>query len=454
MKTGPINRTIFLNVWLLLIVLHSNNSFAQKDVIRLTFTAIDIAGHIQLDSIKVMNRTQGGDTVLFWPDTVLSLNYFGITEINNPQEAFRVFQNYPNPVANRTTISLFVPEMDHVILQVSEPTGRVIFKSDRILNQGVHTYEFTPGPGNLYFFTAKWRESSGNIKILSSGFNLNRICTLEYTGTGISSPSFKVANGIQSLPFNPGDELLYIGYTGTLESGMLDSPVESTIDTFQFSTNIPCPGTPTVDYEGQVYNTIQIFSQCWLKENLNVGTMIPGAQNQMNNSIIEKYCYNNEPDSCNKYGGMYQWNEMMQNTTQQGAHGICPPGWHLPTEQEWRVLQGAVDSEFGIEDGAWGFDGFSGFDAGTNLKTTSGWIENGNGSNLFGFSGLPGGSRTYAGNVFGLVGSAAFWWTSTQGPEDSGWYRYIENHWQQVGRHYFTKEMGFNVRCLQDSKTY
>jgi uncharacterized protein (TIGR02145 family) len=453
MKTEPINRTIFLNVWLLLIVLHSHNSFAQENVIKLTFTAIDIAGHIQLDSIKIMNRTQGGDTVLFWPDTVLSLNYYGITEINNTQEAFQVFQNYPNPVANRTTISLFVPEMDHVSLHVTEPTGCVIFKSDRILNKGVHTYEFTPGPGNLYFFTAKWRESSSNIKILSSGFSLNRICALEYTGTEISSPSLKVAKDIQSLPFNPGDKLLYIGYTGTLQSGMLDSPVESAIDTFQFSTNIPCPGTPTVDYEGQVYNTIQIFSQCWLKENLNVGEMINGTIGQSNNGTMEKYCYNNEPDSCKKYGGMYQWNEMMQYTTQQGAQGICPPGWHLPTDEEWQVLQGAVDSEFGIGDVAWHFDGFSGFDAGTNLKTTSGWIENGNGTNLFGFSGLPGGNRTFKGD-FGGVGEISNLWTSTQGPEDSGWYRYIVDYLQQVGRHNAEKENGKNVRCLQDSKTY
>jgi uncharacterized protein (TIGR02145 family) len=120
--------------------------------------------------------------------------------------------------------------------------------------------------------------------------------------------------------------------------------------TFQFATNIPCPGMPTVEYEGQVYNTIQIFSQCWLKENLNVGMMIPEAKDQSNNGIIEKYCYNNEPDSCAKYGGLYRWDEMMQYTTQQGTQGICPPGWHLPTDEEWKVLEGAVDSQYGIGD--------------------------------------------------------------------------------------------------------
>ena len=143
------------------------------------------------------------------------------------------------------------------------------------------------------------------------------------------------------------------------ESGILDNPESNETYTFQFATNIPCKGTPTVTYEGQVYNTIQIFNQCWLKVNLNVGTMIPGTEEMTDNGIIEKYCYNNEPDSCTKYGGLYQWNEMMQYVTQQGTQGICPPDWHLPTDEEWKVLEGAVDSQYGIGDYTWDVNGFS-----------------------------------------------------------------------------------------------
>ena len=88
-----------------------------------------------------------------------------------------------------------------------------------------------------------------------------------------------------------GDELLYICYMDTLQSGVLDSPEDNKSYTFQFATNIPCPGTPTVEYEGQIYNTIQIFSQCWLKENLNVGTMIQGGVGMSDNGLVEKYCY-------------------------------------------------------------------------------------------------------------------------------------------------------------------
>jgi len=64
-----------------------------------------------------------------------------------------------------------------------------------------------------------------------------------------------------------------------------------------------------VSYEGITYNTVQIGSQCWLKENLVVGTMIDSLQNQTSNSVIEKYCYNNDSTNCNTYGGLYQWGD-------------------------------------------------------------------------------------------------------------------------------------------------
>ena len=242
--------------------------------IDLTFTAIDSATYVQLDSIKVINRTQGGDTVLYWPDTVLSLYYVGIYEKPVEENAFQVFQNYPNPVINQTTVSLYVPNKDKVSILVTDILGRMIIQTERVLDKGKHTFLFTPGRGNLCFFTARWQEQSSSIKILQAGFHSGGTATLEYTGSKEYSPQLKAMKDILDFSFSPGDELLYIGYTDTLQSGMLDAPEESTTYTFQFATNIPCPGVPTVTYEGQVYNTIQIFGQCWLKENLNVGEMI------------------------------------------------------------------------------------------------------------------------------------------------------------------------------------
>src|ERR1035437_1786144 len=73
---------------------------------------------------------------------------------------------------------------------------------------------------------------------------------------------------------------------------------------------VTCSGL--VAYSGKIYSTIQIGTQCWLKENLDVGNMIHGIDTAKNNGIIEKYCYNDDPANCTTYGGLYQWNEAMQ----------------------------------------------------------------------------------------------------------------------------------------------
>jgi uncharacterized protein (TIGR02145 family) len=213
----------------------------------------------------------------------------------------------------------------------------------------------------------------------------------------------------------------------------------------------PCSDITSFTYAGKVYNTVQIGTQCWLKENLDVGTMIPGVEEMTDNGILEKYCYNDEPDSCVKYGGLYQWWEVMQYTTHEGARGICPIGWHQPTDEEWKVLEGTVDSKYGIGDQTWDDGEGRGYDAGANLKTTSGWYVNGNspGTDLFGFSGLPGGYRYDEGN-FTSIGDYGIWLSSTEKDSYSSWGRYLGYFTAQVYRYQFNKDYGFSVRCLKD----
>ena len=97
-----------------------------------------------------------------------------------------------------------------------------------------------------------------------------------------------------------------------------------------------CPST--VEYSGQIYNTVAIGDQCWLKENLNVGVMLDGSLDQSDNSTIEKYCNDNSDANCTTYGGLYQWNEAMQYSILEGSQGICPAGWHIPTLVDYNTL--------------------------------------------------------------------------------------------------------------------
>jgi uncharacterized protein (TIGR02145 family) len=179
--------------------------------------------------------------------------------------------------------------------------------------------------------------------------------------------------------------------------------------------------------------------------------MITGTQNMSNNSVIEKYCFNNQSSLCTQYGGLYQWNEMMQYTMQQGVQGICPQDWHLPTDEEWKVLEGAVDSQYGIGDPEWDTLDWRGFDAGKNLATTSGWWNNNNGTDLFSFSGLPGGYRNLSG-LWGFNGSVGVWWVSIGNNLTSAWIHAIGyDNFQQAARSYYEKEFGFSVRCLKNN---
>jgi uncharacterized protein (TIGR02145 family) len=439
---------LFLTIALAILV---GMASGQRPAIELTFTAENNGTYVQLDSIKIMNRTQGGDTVLFYPDTVLIIDYVGIPESQDASGGFSI-QAFPNPVADHTSLSLFIPEKDIVKIKVTDLMGRKLKSHEKELSKGKHTYTFTPGGENLYLVSAEWKGCSKTIKIVNLIKSPGKTCSLSYSGFLENQIQMKVMEDVQLLDFTPGDELLYIGYAGDLQSGIPDVPETSETFSFQFATNIPCPGTPTVEYEGQVYNTIQIFSQCWLKENLNVGTMIPGNQAMTNNQIIEKHCYGNEPDSCNKYGGLYQWNEMIQyNINPVEAQGICPPGWHIPSDEEWKVLEGAVDKQYGIGDPEWDYSpGPRGADAGTNLKSTTGWIQSGNGNDLVGFSGLPGGYNFWGSGS--NVGEAAWWWTSTPSIPDFSRERNLNYYSPKVTRfHGSINTLSCSVRCLSDN---
>ncbi|MCK5839195.1 MAG: hypothetical protein KAG99_05065, partial [Bacteroidales bacterium] len=162
------------------------------------------------------------------------------------------------------------------------------------------------------------------------------------------------------------------------------------VDTLGNLTTVPtnpwyCGDPFTDSRDGATYNTIQIGTQCWMAENLNIGTRIDGVNDQINNSIIEKYCYNDIEDSCDVYGGLFQWDEMMQYITDTLAQGICPTGWHIPADYEWKVLEGNVDSQYPVGDPEWDLEGYRGFDAGKNLKSINSWEDN-TGTDLYGFT--------------------------------------------------------------------
>jgi len=123
---------------------------------------------------------------------------------------------------------------------------------------------------------------------------------------------------------------------------------------------------------------------------------------------------------------------------------------YLNNDEEWKVLEGAVDSQFGIGDPQWDILYSRGFNAGLNLKTTSGWYQNGNGTDLFGFSGLPGGVRDELGGFFYGVGYYGRWWSSTEYFTLGAWLRILSVDYPGAYRDYDGEGWGYSVRCLRD----
>jgi uncharacterized protein (TIGR02145 family) len=197
-----------------------------------------------------------------------------------------------------------------------------------------------------------------------------------------------------------------------------------------------------IDYAGQSYSTVQIGTQCWMAENLNVGTMLPGGT-PSNDGIIEKFCYSNTAANCTNYGGLYTWDEMMQYTSGDPVQGICPPGWHIPGEAEWCTMTTFVDSTVVCNIYAW-----TGTNAGLKLRSTSGWYSGWNGTNEVGFNGLPGGSRTAAGDYFDLT-TYGNWWSS-QPTGSNAWNRRVTCYQNDLGSFYNTKTYALSVRCIKD----
>lgn len=194
-------------------------------------------------------------------------------------------------------------------------------------------------------------------------------------------------------------------------------------------------GASKVKYGGKDYNTVLIGNQCWLKENLDIGTMINGNQtpDPTPGGTIEKYCHNNNLANCSTYGGLYQWNEAMQYITTEGAKGICPAGWHIPSSAEYQTLINFVNND------------------GNALKREDQGSGAGQGTNTSGFSALLAGYRFHTGSSFGGLNGYGYIWSSTEASATNARYFYLNgdnNNTNIAGSEY--KSFGFSLRCIRD----
>lgn len=192
-----------------------------------------------------------------------------------------------------------------------------------------------------------------------------------------------------------------------------------------------CGDSIIEDVDGNIYNTVKIGEQCWMKENLKVTKNPEGEK-------IVRYCLNDNASSCNNDGGLYDWNTAMDGLMKEGAQGICPNGWHIPEDLEWFVLENYLKDEgqaCSQNRTGWGCGS-----AGTKIRI--------NGSS--GFDAPFAGYRDI--DKYGTIHSwgryAGFWSSSVY--RDKTWYRFIRSDESRILRIAANREYGRSIRCLKD----
>jgi uncharacterized protein (TIGR02145 family) len=212
-------------------------------------------------------------------------------------------------------------------------------------------------------------------------------------------------------------------------------------NTAKTETNSTISITPISTLSANDYKSVKIGNQVWMTENLNVdrfrnGDLILEARTKEEWVLAGKnkkpaWCYyDNDPKNGEKYGKLYNWYAV------NDPRGLAPKGWHIPSDNEWITLTYYLGGDKV---------------AGEKMKSTSGWKENGNGTNSSGFSGLPGGRR-FSNGTFYNFGDNCYWWSSKEENSNLAWNRnlslYLSNgyvYWVNTN-----EEDGFSVRCLRD----
>jgi uncharacterized protein (TIGR02145 family) len=237
-----------------------------------------------------------------------------------------------------------------------------------------------------------------------------------YSGPGVNS-----LTGIFT-PSTAGTGTKTITYTYTNVSSCAASKTIHII--VQATPVFTCGNTLTDIRDSKTYQTVQIGTQCWMATNLNFGNILVSTQDQRDNCIWEKYCYNDNPANCTNLGALYQWDEMMQYDNTPADQGFCPPGWHIPTENDWNTLFANYIN-----------NGF----AGNPLKY----------SGYSGFNALLSGEN-YFNKSWNYLGFATFFWSSTSHSPTQAWAHGMNEEDPSVSLYPASRTNAFSVRCIKD----
>ena len=390
----------------------------------------------KVGTVIVDNLTSGATVTLNAGDILHLIPASGIDsmDINNGMAHIN-----PNPMTERSILTFVAPENGNATVYIFDLSGKTVCQSGMFLSPGAHSFRLSGISQGMYFVKVAGNNYTYSTKLISQ-CNMKSEARIEYVSSGtITTTDYPKSTATTiDMPYTDGNILMYKGIAGPYSTILTDVPSNSKTTTFDF---VAC-----IDSDGNRYTTVHTAigtssAQTWMAENLKVGVRINVAQSQANNGIIEHFCYGDNDNNCLVYGGLYQWNEMMQYADTLGViKGICPDGWHIPTINEWSVL---VTFLGGTEI------------AGSKLKEIGNahWLSpNNDATNECGFTALPAGwfDSVFA-NGFSDIGAHACFWTSLS---KSG--IFIDYYYLDLSKDwYFVYVLenpprwdGYSVRCI------
>lgn len=416
------------------------------------------------ESIKIENLVQDTELVLTGNDV---LHLFGISSgITKPISIERNLSIFPNPTSTSSTLTFYNPIEGNVVVKVFNIAGKLIlYQSDNLPQSEV---KYTLGGLNIgcYIVNIHTNYNVYSTQIISTNsmlsqpyIKLQSALTKEIVMLKSDLKSTLNDGDTIQMSYNNSELLLFTANSDTGKSRVTLVPESNKTVYFDFSSS------SLRDIDGNVYSTVEIGDQVWMTENMKVthyadGSEIPLIENDSEwdklSATAKAYCwYNNDRTNIEDYGALYTWAAVMNGVSSisnlsDKAQGVCPSGWHLPSDHDWKVLEmhlGMPNNELNLDFGR-------GTDEGGKLKEkgTIHWNSPNTGAtNETGFTALAGGLRFNNGQ-FGSMGRNAEFWTATEYPIDDteAWDRYLAWDYPGIGRYQRHKKDGLSVRCIKD----
>jgi uncharacterized protein (TIGR02145 family) len=428
--------------------------YTQAQDIQITFS---VAGSgAAVDSVSATNLRTGRQISMPGTETLVLRQVSGTADAYDPPRQLSVF---PNPFAGESRILVSIEKPQEARLRIQNMLGQVVAQSSGFLQAGVNEIEFSLGMGGFYSILLETRDGVASSKVvclsatgMPDGIHFNGSNPGLRSNSSPTGPEAPLTG--YYLDYADGDVIKYVCYSRSMTTIITDIPTGS--------RNFPVEFAECRDQSGKGYAAVRIGDQVWMAENL---AYLPAVSPPSDGSNIDKYYYvyryysNNVAeakalDTYSEYGVLYNWAAAVNggvgsNSVPSGVQGACPDGWHIPSDEEWKVLERNLGmDEAEVSKTGWRNSGT----AGGKLKEAGNahWANPNTGAdNSTGFAALPGGNRV-GGGYFNYMPLSGSYWTCSEAGSIVAWLRHFYHTHDGVDRQNYQRRDGLSVRCVKN----